>query len=267
MTAALERVTDGFRVFDAHVHVGRWLTPDFAGRESDLADAAGVLAGAGVTGALVMTTDARDNEGVLAAVRAWQGPLELRFAAWADPADPAALPFLARNAGEVAALKVHASFARLPITDPAFEPFLAHAGRAGLPVVVHCGRWREVAGWEMALEAADRHPEVPFILSHMGGDSPALVLGAAQAVRDRGLANAHLGTESIREYWLVRRALDLVGPEKVLFGSDHNLNHPGAFLAVARALGLDAASEALVLGGNARRLLAGSRRPGGPSAA
>lgn len=253
---------DPFQVFDAHVHVGRWLTPDFAGRESDLADVTRVLRSCGVTGALVMPTDSGDNEALLGQVRAHQAapgaaPV-LFFAAWVRPGDDSLKAFLERNLSRVSALKVHPSFNRVPITDPAYESFLTLASRERWPVVVHCGRWREVAGFEFALEAAARYPDVPFLLSHMGGDSPALVLGAARAIRERGLANAHLGTESIREYWLVARALDLVGPERLVFGSDHNLNHPASFLAVIEALDLGPKDRAMILGGNARRILGSS---------
>lgn len=250
---------DPFQVFDAHVHVGRWRTPDFVGRESDLADVTRVLRSCGVTGALVMPTDAGDNEGLLKDVAAHQAapgaaPV-LFFGAWVRPGDGSLKDFLEKNSSRIRALKVHPSFNRVPITDTAYEPFLALASRRRWPVVVHCGRWREVAGFEIALAAAERHPAVPFIFSHMGGDSPALVLGAARAICERGLPNAHLGTESIREYWLVARALDLVGPERLVFGSDHNLNHPASFLAVIEALDLAPRERALVLGGNARRVL------------
>lgn len=251
--------TDPFQVFDAHVHVGPWRTPDFAGRDSDLADVRRVLRSCGVTGALVMPTDSGDNDALLREVVRHQGTPgaapALFFAAWVRPDDDSLTDFLERNMSRVGALKVHPSFNRVPITDPAYAPFLALAERRRLPVVVHCGRWREVAGWEKAVEVAERHPDIPFLLSHMGGDSPALVLGAARAIRERGLSNAHLGTESIREYWLVAQALDLVGPERLVFGSDHNLNHPASFLAVIEALDLAPAERALILGGNARRLL------------
>lgn len=251
---------DPFEVFDAHVHVGRWLTPDFAGRESDLEDVTRVLKSARVTGALVMPTDSGDNAALLAEVFRRQVSGEapaLFFAAWVRPGDETLREYLNENLSRVSALKIHPSFNRLPITDPSCEPFLSLASAHHWPVVVHCGRWREVAGWEKALEAAERHPDIPFVLSHMGGDSPSLVLGAARAIRERGLANAHLGTESIREYWLVAQALDLVGPRRLVFGSDHNLNHPASFLAVIAALDLAPAERALILGGNARRLLWG----------
>ncbi len=254
---------DPFQVFDAHVHVGRWLTQDFAGRASDLSDVAQVLRSCGITGALVMPTDAGDNEGLLHEVIRHQdtpgAAPALFFAAWVRPGDDSLIDFLSENLSRIHALKMHPSFNRLPITDAAYTPFLGLAERHRLPVVVHCGRWQEVAGYGLALEAAERHPDLPFILSHMGGDAPALVLGAAQAICERGLSNAFLGTESIREYWLVGQALDLVGPERLVFGSDHNLNHPASFLAVIEALGLAPAERSMVLGGNAMRLLARER--------
>lgn len=246
---------DAFRVFDAHVHVGRWKTPDFAGRTSHLEDVADVLTGAGCSGALVMPTDEADNQGLLDALGARNKGPRFLFAAWINPDAPELDGFLADHLGDIRAFKFHPSFQRRPITDPSYRPYLEMAGREGLPAVVHCGRWREIAGYELALEAAVRHPDVPFILSHMGGDSPGLVTGAAEAIRDGRLDNVYLGTESIREYWLVRRALEIVGPERLVFGSDHNLNHPASFLAVVDALDLTDADRARVVGGNAQRLL------------
>jgi len=242
-------------IFDAHVHVGKWLTPDFHGRESDLHDVADTLDRTGIEGALAMPTDAGDNAGLLAEMKDYRGKVDFLFAAWIDPTDTNLNGFLKANAGTIRALKFHPSFSRTPITDDTFRPFLEYAGDNGLPAVVHCGRWLEKAGYELALEAATRYQTVPFILSHMGGDSPGLVMGAANAVSDRRLENVYLGTESIREYWLVGRALELVGPERIVFGSDHNLNHPASFIAVVDALDLPAADRDLILGGNARRLL------------
>ena len=247
---------DTFTCFDAHVHVGRWQSPDFGGHGSDLASVAGVLSAAGFTGALVMPTDSGDNAGTLSSLQAFKGPLSFRFAPWINPRDASLPAFLEANAGHIAALKFHPSFCRLPLTAPEWRPFLQHAADRGLPCVVHCGRWQEVAGWSITLEVVASLPSVPFVLSHMGGDSPALVAGAATAIRERRLDNAHLGTESIREPWVVGRAIDAIGSDRVLFGSDHNLNHPRSFLAVIDALGLSGAERAAILGGNARRILA-----------
>lgn len=246
---------DIFTRFDAHVHMGRWRTPDFRGRTSNIDDVARILTGAGITGALLMPTDTGDNEGVLRAIAGFKGKPEFLFAAWIKPDATGLIEFLHKNAARIRALKFHPSFQRIPITDDAYRPYLEHAAERRLPVVVHCGRWQEVAGYGLALEAAGRFPGIPFILSHMGGDSPELITSTSQAVRDRHLDNVYLGTESIREYWLVSRAAELLGPDRLLFGSDHNLNHPASFLAVVEALDLPDTDRALVLGGNARRLL------------
>ncbi len=252
---------DAFELFDAHVHVGTWQTPDFAGRASGLDDVRAVLIQAGITGALVMPTDTGDNDGLLDALddspgdpAGILGP-ELLMAVWIDPHRPGpTMDFLERANPRIRALKCHPSFARLPLTAPEYRPFLAYARDHDLPVVTHCGRWREVAGWEVALEAAAAFPTIPFVLSHMGGDGPLLVAGAAAAIHERRLSHVYLGTESIREYWVVGRAIDTLGPERLVFGSDHNLNHPGSFLAVIDALHLDAGDRARIMGGNARDL-------------
>lgn len=260
---------DAFQRFDAHVHVGAWQTPDFAGHASDLADVRRVLGQAGFTGALVMPTDDGDNDGLARALaQAPDEPGGPRFlmAAWVDPHRPDdTLDFLERRGPLVRALKCHPSFARLPLTAPAYRPFLAYAREHDLPIVTHCGRWREVAGFEVALEAAAEFPQVSFVLSHMGGDGPTLVAGAAAAIRERGLDRVHLGTESIREPWVVGRAIDVLGADRLVFGSDHNLNHPASFLAVIDALGLSHGERERILGGNARTLFDPARFHANPT--
>lgn len=248
---------DPFTSFDAHVHVGTWLCPEFLGRQTSLHEAARILTSCNLTGALVMPTDRGDNQGLLQDLKrflAQSPPIALYFAAWVHLQDKANIAFVVENSEWIVALKIHPSFNRKPITDPAYLPYLELSRQKRWPVIVHCGRWQEVAGFSLALEVAHAFPDVPFILSHMGGDSPPLVTACANEVKARGLENVFLGTESIREYWLVQQVVDLLGPQRLIFGSDHNLNHPASFLAVIDALNLDPPAKALILGGNAKRL-------------
>jgi predicted TIM-barrel fold metal-dependent hydrolase len=163
--------------------------------------------------------------------------------------------FIQKNRREVFALKIHPSFARLPVDDKAFYPFFELAQTFSMPVVVHCGRWREVTGYEHVLNVAKMFSNVDFILSHMGGDSPPLVLGAARDILNLGLENCFLGTESIREYWLIERVVKMLGAKKLVFGSDHNLNHPRTFIATIEALRITAEEKSLIFGQNAMALL------------
>jgi len=239
-------------VFDGHVHLGTWKTPDFLGHGMPARKTAEVLRRAGIREALVMPTDSGDNEGTLRAIRE-EGEPGWRFAAWVDPGNPDLPGFLQREEASIAALKFHPSFHRTPLRDPSFRPFLEWAAERGVPCVVHCGRWQEVAGWPIALEVAESLPGLPMVLAHMGGDSPGLVAGVVEALRQRDLPRVSLGTESIREPWLIAHAVRRLGASRLVFGSDHNLNEPRSFLAVIEALDLADEDRRAILQGNARR--------------
>jgi predicted TIM-barrel fold metal-dependent hydrolase len=141
------------------------------------------------------------------------------------------------------------------ITDERAAPFLAFAAEHGLTVLVHCGRWQEMSSYKLALDAAADYADTNFILSHMGGDTPELVLGAVEGALKRNLSNVHLGIEGVREYWIVRRAVEELGADRVIFGSDFPLGHPRMYLGLVESLDLDQARRDLILGGNALRLL------------
>ena len=54
---------------------------------------------------------------------------------------------------------------------------------------------------------------------------------------------------------ILRIFINAYGPEKLLFGSDYPFDTPASCLAGIRALALPPADEALILAGNALRLL------------
>jgi len=247
-----ERDTGDPEVFDAHVHLGTWKSPDFLGHGLSVRQTAEVFRRAEIREALVMPTDRADNAETLRAIRE-EGEPGWRFAAWVNPDDPDLWGFLEREEASIAALKFHPSFQRRPLRDPSFRPFLEWASERRLPCVVHCGRWQEVAGWPIALEVAATLPGLPMILSHMGGDSPGLVAGVVEALSQRDLPWVSLGTESIREPWLIAHAVRRLGASRLVFGSDHNLNEPRSFLVVIDALDLSGEDRRAILGGNARR--------------
>lgn len=66
--------------------------------------------------------------------------------------------------------------------------------------------------------------------------------------------NLYLANTAVMEAEMVARAIQTVGPERVLFGSNGPSVVPAIQLAVLRRIGLDGDAEALVLGENAARL-------------
>ncbi len=249
-------------IVDGHVHVGAWNEPSFSGRATSLDDCVRVMRDSGISGALVMPTDQGDNEGLRRAILAHDGvDVALRLNAWVAPDDPDNAGWMDRHAEDIAAIKIHPSLLRRKPTDPVFDPFYARAKAHGWPVLIHTGRWQEMSGWPLALEVARAWPEVSFVLCHMGGDSTDLVEGVVSALAAAdGPGNAFLGTESIRQYWVVDHAAKTLGAHRLVFGSDYNLNHPRSFIAVVEAMELSEAERETVLSGTLQGLLPARHR-------
>jgi hypothetical protein len=71
--------------------------------------------------------------------------------------------------------------------------------------------------------------------------------------------NVYGDTSAVRRFDYIVEAIRRAGPRKLLFGSDGPWIHPGAELHKIQLLGLPKDQEALVLGGNALRLLRQAR--------
>jgi len=102
---------------------------------------------------------------------------------------------------------------------------------------------------------APQYPDVAFIVPHLGSfvdDWRAQQRVVDQLVRH---PNVYADTSGVRRFDYLVEAVRRAGPHKLLFGSDGPWLHPGLELHKIRLLGLPPRHEALVLGGNARRLL------------
>ncbi|MEZ5066672.1 MAG: amidohydrolase family protein [bacterium] len=247
------------RVLDGHIHCGDWKPEREGWPGASIAEIRDALDRSGIEEAVLMPTDVGDNAGLARAIEE-SGDERLHFFAWLNPHAPGeTLRFLEESSGRIAGLKIHPSLERLRVDDPGWTPFFEVAERRRWPVIVHCGRWQEMASWKFCVNVAERHPEAPVIIAHMGGDLPTLQQECARELAVRRLPNAYLGTESIREYYSLRYALDLLGPSHILFGSDYPLGWPGAYLQVFEGARPNDEERRLVLGENLRGLLAARR--------
>lgn len=118
----------------------------------------------------------------------------------------------------------------------------------------------DVAGRPQFIDLlAPQYPKVNFILPHLGsfGDD----WRAHQQVIDQliRLPNVYADTSGVRRFDYLVQAVKRAGPRKILFGSDGPWLHPGLELQKIRLLGLPADAEALILGGNAMRLMQEAR--------
>lgn len=245
------------KIIDAHVHVGSWDHVDFLARGTSLDETIAVMSESGVAGCAIMPTDRLDNEGLLAEAAARSGQLSLWFFAWVRPAmeGRADLDWVERHRAQVTGLKIHPSLSRVRVTDEAFAPALELAASLDLVVVVHCGRWQEMASYRLAIEAAQRHPRVRFLLAHAGGDTPPLASAAAAMVLAGRVDNVWFDFSGLREYWVIERNVRQLGADRYLLASDYNLAHPLMYIGAVRGMRLSDEERALILGQNALALL------------
>lgn len=129
------------------------------------------------------------------------------------------------------------------------KEFIAAAGELGHWVYVVCIN-RPGCDVPTLVEVATRHPEVTFVLGHLGYGNVdfhgiGLVADLPNVVVETSGGYSSVLAASIEE----------LGADRVLFGSEHPLQDPRVELTKVDVLELPPAHRAAVLGGNARRLL------------
>lgn len=130
---------------------------------------------------------------------------------------------------------------------PVLERVADTCGQRGFPVYTHVTPLPGATTADFAA-LARRFPATNFILGHMGfgpGDADAIEFAAE-------LDNFYLES-SLGNYLILRDAVNVAGPQKLIFGSEFPLSHPKVELE--KILLLDAAAHNAILEGNILRLL------------
>ncbi len=177
------------------------------------------------------------------------------------------------------------------LDDETLEPFWAAAEEENLPIFMHPhytlgSEWMVgyghapllALGFTFETTAAvtrlilggvlERHPKLRFILAHAGGTLPFLAgrLDACTKVDENAKRNLHKPfSEYLRMMYFdgvayhapsVRCALDLVGPERILFGTDHpfGIADANACIRAIRQVAVTERDAAAMLGTNAEEL-------------
>ncbi len=119
---------------------------------------------------------------------------------------------------KILGVKLHPTFDRVPVTHAEYDPIFYRLEEDGLIALVHCGRWVEVSGSHHAIERAIEYPDITFVLAHMGGNELDLSLKTITAVE--ALENIYLDTSNCRVPKVIEKAVETLGPDRILFGSD-----------------------------------------------
>lgn len=168
-----------------------------------------------------------------------------------------------------------------------FHPIFARAEKLGLPVLLHPAKpltTEFVQGYEMTSSLGnmfdntialtriimsgllDRHPRLKLVCPHLGGTLPYIIgrLDHQTQVLKRGpkyLTRAP--SEYLKQVWLdivsplplaMKFGYDFMGPDRLLYSSDHPWVEPQLIADAFTSLKLPAADEAKIFGGNAKAL-------------
>jgi predicted TIM-barrel fold metal-dependent hydrolase len=239
-------------IFDAHTHVddaGLWIDPPEAILQR--MDEAGIDRAVIMTYRNAPTPEADDPLEYIAAV-CRQHPRLVGFARMNPRFGELAVSDLERAFGDLGmkGLKLHPVAYVLPPTAPEVLDLIRTAARWRAPTLFHCGDEEFTLPFQIA-QAADLVPEATIILGHMGGYFH--VEDAIQAAAQ--WPNLVLETSAMPYPKMIKRAVDVIGPERVIYASDGPGCDPRIEVKKVRIAGLSSDAEALVFAGNIERLL------------
>ncbi|MFA5403721.1 MAG: amidohydrolase family protein [Ignavibacteria bacterium] len=241
------------KIIDGHIHIGKW-SNIFFNYETTIEQAIEVMKSSGRDAAVCVPADATPNIKLFNDING-QKDFKFYFAVWINPDDKDLDKFLEKNMDGISIFKFHPSIQRRRVTDNTYEKYIKLAIENNKPIVVHCGRWKEIASYEYPLKLVKKYPELKIILAHLGGDQPGLYLECAKEVKNLNSKNIYLGTESIREFYFVNQVVKTLGVDRVIFGSDYNLGLPKMYIPIIDSLEISDSEKELIFAENLLRLL------------
>lgn len=144
-------------------------------------------------------------------------------------------------------LKIY-STTEVPISEPYTVEMIAKAAELGIPILAHSTPW---ACEQVAAEV----PEAKLIMAHMGNTAIARGDWNWAIAAARRYPNIYLDTSgSTVDLGYLEAAVEAVGAERVIFGSDLPLFDAPFALAKTWDAEIDEEARRLILGGNIARL-------------
>lgn len=157
-------------------------------------------------------------------------------------------------------LKFHPALQRARPSDKRFFPLYDLARALNLIVTFHAG-WdfsypdEILATPEALLEVVKNFPGLRVVAAHMGGiKCSESVLSLLAERKDIYFDTAYCASKWISKE-MMERIIRKHGAERILFGSDYPWHRPSREMDLIRSLDISDEDKALILGGNAERLL------------
>ncbi len=240
-------VTASARVIDAHAHVGRF--GSWANVSCSATELVEKMDASHVEKSVLF---APDNLLVRRAVIRY--PERFVGYAWPNPHDGRALSLVkeAVKRWGFRGIKLHPLIHAFLPTDDEVLPIVEFAGKERIPVAIHSGHPPFSLPWSIG-ELAEMYPEVRVVMLHMGHAHGVYIQAAINTAKKHD--NIILETSGVSMHSKIREAVERVGEERVVFGSDYPFHDYSVELQKVDVAGISEKQKELVLYRNAKKLL------------
>jgi len=147
-------------------------------------------------------------------------------------------------------LKLHPAANEWHANSPLVFPVVEKAIELNLPMLFHSGN-DEYSHPHSLGDLAKRYPEAVIIMAHIGEE--AVIEGIEVARQYENIFIDTAGCSNL--YHILHRAIDRVGEDRILFGSDFPAYNPGPEVAKVRDVGLPDRHVEKIMGENLAKLL------------
>lgn len=148
-------------------------------------------------------------------------------------------------------VKVHPDYSHQPIDSPNTLKILATADALRVPILVHTYGKGGVADPAHVLSVVKHYPDLTIILGHMGGDNWRGGIDTA-AKGDNIYVDPCSCTQPHADK--IKEAVNALGAERILFGTDMPLLHPSWALGMVESADIATGEREMILHHNAKRI-------------
>jgi hypothetical protein len=145
-------------------------------------------------------------------------------------------------------VKLHPLFQAFIADDPIVYPIMDEARKLKLPVAIHSGHPPFSLPWSIG-ELAEVYPDVTIVMLHMGHGHGLYIRAAINTAKR--YSNIILETSGMPMHTKIKEAMDTVGDDRVIYGSDIPFHHPSVELQRVKMAGLSERQLRMLLRDNA----------------
>lgn len=121
---------------------------------------------------------------------------------------------------DFSAVKLHPEIQKIKVNEPEFSPLYKFCSKNKIPIILHMGKLKnnsDPTTPEILADLIKEFPGIVIILAHLGGEPNKELINLLKIYQK----NIYLDTAGKNDALILRQMLKVVGPERILFGSDY----------------------------------------------